>query len=236
MAKRFSLRFCALSLAVHACYAGIPLLLPTPGIAAQGNQQTSIRTLSNKGIYWYERYRFDLAVQSFNKILLLDPSNASALRWQGLIDLARGDIQAANVWLGKLQMLHGNHPFAIELQQSIALAGEKRQPFAELRYLAVSEQVPVDLPQRLRQLLPQAPLGDAAVQIYRLMNRTTEGREYAKKQTLALMQQFPEDLRYTKLLAELGGITKPATRKTAPRTTPKPPINAAVIEPSRSAK
>ena len=80
MAKKFSYRFCALSLAIQASLVSFPLLLPTQSIAAQGNQQTSIRALSDKGIYWYERYRFDLAVQSFNKILLLDPSNASALR------------------------------------------------------------------------------------------------------------------------------------------------------------
>ena len=232
MANGFSIRLCALSLAVHASFASFTLLLPTQSIAAPDQQQSSIRTLSDKGIYWYERYRFDLAVQSFNKILLLDPSNASALRWQGLIDLARGDIQAANVWLGKLQAIHGNHPFAIELQQSIALAGEKRQAFAELRYLATSEQIPDDLPQRLRQLLPQAPLGEAAVQIYRLMSGTPKGREYAKRQIAALTQLYPEDLRYTKLLTELGGITKPATRKTAPRATPKPPVSAAISEPS----
>lgn len=127
MAKRFSSRLLALNLVAHACCVSAPLLLHASNIAAaQSNPQSSvIRTLSDKGVYWYELYRFDLAVQSFNKILLLDPSNASALRWQGLIDLVRGDIQAANVWLGKLQIIHGNHPFAIELQQAIALAGEK---------------------------------------------------------------------------------------------------------------
>jgi len=243
VAKKFSYRFCALSLAIQASLVSFPLLLPKQSIAAQGNQQTSIRALSDKGIYWYERYRFDLAVQSFNKILLLDPSNASALRWQGLIDLARGDIQAASVWLGKLQIVHGNHPFAIELQQSIALAGEKRQQFAELRYLATSEQIPDDFPQRLRELLPQAPLGEAAAQIYRLMSSTSEGSQYAKKQIAALMQQFPEDQRYTALLTELGGVAKPspdnlakaakpATRNTTPRATPRPATEAAAAEPA----
>lgn len=212
VAKRFSSRLLALNLVAHACCVSAPLLLHASNIAAaQSNPQSSvIRTLSDKGVYWYELYRFDLAVQSFNKILLLDPSNASALRWQGLIDLVRGDIQAANVWLGKLQIIHGNHPFAIELQQAIALAGEKRQQLAELRYLATSEQIPADLPLRLRKLLPQAPLGAAAVQIYRLMSSTPEGNEYAKKQIAALVQQFPDDRRYTKLLTELGGVAKVA--------------------------
>lgn len=178
-------------------------------MAAVDAQQSNIRALSDKGIYWYERFRFDLAVQSFNKVLLIDPANASALRWQGLIDLARGDVQAANVWLGKLQIRHGNHPFAIELQQAITLAGEKRQQLAELRYLADSEKVPADLPKKLESLLPQAPLGEAAVQIYKLMGRTAEGRAKARPIAIDLVRRFPEDKRYKALLAGLGAAARP---------------------------
>ena len=223
MADRVSSRFCALSLAVYASLVSFPVLLPTQSIAAQSNQQTSIRTLSDKGIYWYERYQLDLAVQSFNKILLLDPSNASALRWNGLIDLARGDMKAASVWLGKLQVTHGNHPFAIELEQSIALAGEQRQQFTALRQLADREQIPGDLPQRLRQLLPQPPLGEAAIQIYGLMSRTSQGREDAIKQIAELTKRYPEDPRYARLLREFGS-TKVVAEKRAPLRKPTPKI------------
>jgi len=140
------LRAYTLALAIQASFVAIPLVLPAQAFANVNAQQTNIRALSEKGVYWYERFRFDLAAQSFNKILLIEPTNASALRWQGLIDLARGDVQAANVWLGKLQLVHGNNPFSIELQQAIALASDKRQQFAELRYLADSEQTPANLP------------------------------------------------------------------------------------------
>lgn len=201
-------RMCALMLAIQAGCAALPLALPQVAHAAVDNRQTNIRALNDKGVYWYERFRFDLAAQSFNKILLIEPTNASALRWQGLIDLARGDVQAASVWLGRLQVVHGNNPFAIELQQAIALAAEKRQQFAELRYLADSENVPANLPQRLRELLPQAPLGEAAVQIYRLMNRTPQGRDYARSRVSELVRQFPNDRRYKTLFAELGGAVQ----------------------------
>ena len=201
----FGLRARTLAWAIQASFVAMPLIFPAPVHANVNTQQTNIRALSEKGVYWYERFRFDLAAQSFNKILLIEPTNASALRWQGLIDLARGDVQAASVWLGKLQLVHGNNPFSIELQQAIALASDKRQQFAELRYIADSEQVPANLPQRLRQLLPQPPLGEAAVQIYRLMNRTPEGRSYAREQVAELARQYPDDRRYRTLLAELGG-------------------------------
>ncbi|MCE2744708.1 MAG: BCSC C-terminal domain-containing protein [Burkholderiales bacterium] len=213
------LRSCAIALAIQACFVATPLALPTQAHANVNAQQTNIRALSDKGVYWYERFRFDLAAQSFNKILLIEPSNASALRWQGLIDLARGDVQAANVWLGKLQLLHGNTPFSIELQQAISLASEKRQQFAELRYLASSEKIPADLPQRLRQLFPQPALGEAAVQIYRLMKSTDEGRTYARRQVMELAQQYPDDRRYKTLLAELGGAGASTLSQTPAPTT-----------------
>ncbi|MEK9816359.1 MAG: cellulose synthase subunit BcsC-related outer membrane protein, partial [Limnobacter sp.] len=217
------LQACKLVLAIQACFVALPWALPEQAQANVNAQQTNIRALSEKGVYWYERFRFDLATQSFNKILLIEPTNASALRWQGLIDLARGDVQAANVWLGKLQLVHGNNPFSIELQQAITLASDKRQQFAELRYLADSEQVPGNLPQRLQQLLPQAPLGEAAVQIYRLMNRTPDGRAYARAKVAELAKQYPDDRRYRTLLAELGGAGASTLAQTqTPSTTQNP--------------
>lgn len=208
-------RMCALAIAIQACLAVAPALQSANAWAVPAAaQQSNIRALSDKGIYWYERFRFDLAAQSFNKILLIDPSNESALRWQGLIDLARGDVQAAAVWLGRLQIVHGNTPAAIELQQAIALAADKRQQFAELRYLADSENVPADLHLRLQALLPQAPLGEAAVQIYRVMNRTAEGRTQARNQVAELVKRYPDDRRYRTLLTELGGPAAPVIAQT----------------------
>lgn len=211
----------AIALALQVCLATAPTVYGTNAWAVPSAQQSNIRALSDKGIYWYDRFRFDLAAQSFNKILLVEPSNESALRWQGLIDLARGDVQAASVWLGKLQILHGNTPASIELQQAIALAADKRQQFAELRYLADSENVPADLPQRLQKLLPQPPVGEAAVQIYRLMNRTAEGRAQARSQVADLVKKYPEDRRYRTLLAELGGTATPLIAQTPKAAAPQ---------------
>lgn len=210
--------FCAMVWASQACLTGLTMLaLPTASFANVDKQQANIRALSDKGIYWYDRFRFDLAVQSFNKILLIEPTNPSALRWQGLTDLARGDMQAAAVWLGKLQSLHGNNsPYAIELQQAMTLASDKRQQLAELRYLANSEQVPPNLLTRVRQLLPQPPVGESAIQIYRLLSNSRNDREYARTQVTALARQFPDDKRYQALLATFGTTTQTQTAQASP--------------------
>ncbi|HEX4844099.1 MAG TPA: cellulose synthase subunit BcsC-related outer membrane protein [Limnobacter sp.] len=212
-----------------ALYAAWPTLPGQPGAAYANSvaQQENIRALQSKGVYWYERLRFDLASQAFNKILLLDPSNASALRWQGLIDLAKGDVQAAQVWLSKLQSVHGSSATAtLELKQALALASSKRQQLAELRYLADSENVPADLPQRLTRLLDEPPVGEAAVQIYTLMGRTPSGQVQARAAVELLVRQHPEDARYRTLLGRLGGVANPtaaevAQANVAPPRTPR---------------
>ena len=62
-----------------------------------GRESSDVRALISKGIYWYERYRFDLAGQAFSKALLLNPGNAEVLKWQGLTDLAKGEVLTAGI-------------------------------------------------------------------------------------------------------------------------------------------
>lgn len=205
-------------------------ILPGTGHAAptasiQASAPSAVQALIDKGVYWYDKLRLDLASQSFNRVLLIDPNNATALRWQGMIDLARGDAQAAGVWLKKLQSVAGaNHPGSIELQQSIELGSTKRQRLAELRYLADSERAPADLSSQLLGLFPQAPVGEAALQVYRIMSKTPEGRTSARQGLQNLARQFPQDTRYPKWMADLGlsqgggalAAGRAATRRAAP--------------------
>ncbi|HEY1059913.1 MAG TPA: cellulose synthase subunit BcsC-related outer membrane protein [Limnobacter sp.] len=209
--------------------------------AASTQEASNLQVLEDKGQYWLERNRYDLASQMFNKMLLVDPDNASALRWQGLVELRKGEVQAAGVWAKRLQGLVGmDHPMALELNQAIELAGTKRQKFAELKYLANSERVPTDLPTRLQSLLDKPPVGEAAVQIYGLMARTPEGRAMARQRLSSLSSQFPQDKRYRTALAELGGGTAlaatPTTRPAGkPGTSNTPGNNTTVAQGSGGA-
>ncbi|NJM31847.1 MAG: hypothetical protein HC848_01845 [Limnobacter sp.] len=92
--------------------------------------------LLNRGIYWYERYRFDLANQAFNRVLLTNPNQAEALKWRGLIEVRSGNMEAARIWLNKLTAAAGNaNPHSRELSQVLSLATNNRQAFAEVRFL-----------------------------------------------------------------------------------------------------
>ncbi|MCQ8895417.1 cellulose synthase subunit BcsC-related outer membrane protein [Limnobacter humi] len=223
-------------IAVHCLLTAMawsPSAQAAPATAAV--EPSNLQVLEDKGQYWLARNRYDLASQMFNKMLLVDPDNAAALRWQGLVELRKGEVQAAGIWAKRLQGLVGaNHPLALELNQAIELAGNKRQAFAELKYLANSERVPADLPTRLQGLLDKPPVGEAALQIYGQMARTPEGRALARQRLNSLSLQFPNDQRYRAALAELGGggaavAANPAATPSS-RATAKPgalPVNKA---------
>ncbi|WP_284279852.1 cellulose synthase subunit BcsC-related outer membrane protein [Limnobacter litoralis] len=216
--------------------------------AGTPTQSVAEQTLLSKGIYWINQYRYDLAVQAFNKILLTDPHNSEALKWQGLVDMAKGNTRSAQVWLNRLQSEAGaDDPNTIELRQTIELATTKRQKFAEIKFRANTEQARSGRwADDLKSLFDRPPLGQAAVEYYKVLNQDANSRPAVRQAVEALIRQFPEDPRYRTLLADLGygkgelnsppqvANSAPALTKQTPRTktkapdTPKPP---AVVQP-----
>lgn len=186
---------------------GAPTLANAIAPSTAGVQQSQTeQTLLSKGIYWVNQYRYDLAVQAFNKILLTNPSNSTALKWQGLVDMAKGNTRSAQVWLSRLKSEAGeNNPDTIELRQTIELATSKRQKFAEIKFRANTEQARGgQWPTDLKALFDQAPLGQAAVEYYKVLNQDPASKPAVRRAVEGLIRQFPEDPRYSTLLADLG--------------------------------
>lgn len=179
-------------------------------------QTTNVLAIIDRGIYWFERYRYDLATQAFNKVLLVEPNQPEALKWKGLIDLNSGNGRSSQIWLEQLIQTNGaNHPQAIELKQSIDIATRKRQKIAEIEFLA-NRGAPADqwLPS-LNGLFTEPPLGEAAVLYYTLFSQQGEAdKEFARRKVRDLMSRYPRDRRYSKLLADLGGGTTPPPQAT----------------------
>ena len=173
---------------------------------ASSASYTNWLALHSQGQYWLERQRLDLAAQSYNRILLMDPENASALRWQGLIELRRGEVQAAQLWYKRLLAVHGaTHPAVRELAQCIELATTQRQRLAELKFQWNSPKADRSkLLAKLTGILGEPLMGDAALQVYRIMGDTPEGRSAARVGLQQLQNQYPQDTRYASALAALA--------------------------------
>lgn len=169
-------------------------------------QSQAEQTLLSKGIYWVNQYRYDLAVQAFNKILLINPGDSTALKWQGLVDMAKGNTRSAQVWLNRLKSEVGeDNPDTIELRQTIELATSKRQKFAEIKFRSNTDQTRGGhWVNDLKALFDQPPLGQVAVEYYKVLNQDTASKPAVRRAVEGLIRQFPEDPRYSALLADLG--------------------------------
>lgn len=218
-----------------------------PLVSFANSQPTALSTKTNEDIqalldqalYWYDRYRFDLSDQRLNRILLLSPNDPNTLKWKGLIDLRKGNVGAANVWLKALETNAGkDNPQTIELKQSVLLATELRQRFATLQFLSrkTAEQGK-EWVKDLLGLFDQEPMGEAAIGFYDALANDPASKPYVVSKVRSLIRRFPQDKRYRKLLADLGQtltpepetlarVSGPTIRK--PRvTTPKPePVQA----------
>lgn len=201
-------------------FATLSLTTTHPIQAAQSKttEQPSNNVLAiiDRGIYWFERYRYDLATQAFNKVLLVEPNQPEALKWKGLIDLNSGNARSAQIWLEQLTQTSGsNHPQAVELKQSVEIATRKRQKIAEIEFLA-NRGAPADqwLPS-LNGLFQEPPLDEAAVLYYTLFAGQSEAdKEFARRKVRGLISKFPRDQRYSKLLTDLGGNLTPQPQAT----------------------
>lgn len=185
--------------------------------ATYKDQPANILSVIERGIYWFERYRYDLATQAFNKVLLVQPNQPEALKWKGLIDLNSGNSSSAQIWLEQLISTSGpNHPQAIELKQSIEIATHKRQKVAEIEFLANRGSPPEQWVPDLKGLFSKPPLGEAAILYYELFAQQGEAeKEFARRNVRELISQFPRDRRYLKLLTDLGGVSNPTAPASA---------------------
>lgn len=174
-------------------------------------ESSDVRALISKGVYWYERYRFDLAGQAFSKALLLNPSNTEVLKWHGLTDLAKGEVLTAGIWLERLEKVEGPlNIHAIELRQMLRISTSKRQAMAEVRYLSETAPTSDKWVKQLKSIFDQEPIGLAAQEYYTLLARNPASRDEARAKLQTLSKRFPNEKRYKDLLAKLG----PAADKT----------------------
>ncbi|MDH4395646.1 MAG: cellulose synthase subunit BcsC-related outer membrane protein [Limnobacter sp.] len=204
-------------------------------VAAPGRESADVRALISKGVYWYERYRFDLAGQSFSKALLLEPGNTEVLKWHGLTDLAKGDVVTAGIWLERLEK--SDSPLnihAIELRQMLRVSTTKRQAMAEVRYMSETAATSDKWVAQLKSIFDQEPIGLAAQEYYTLLARSPAHRDEARGKLQMLARRFPNEKRYKDMLAKISPAPEKqevAAQKKAAPVQVKPDVTAQVTTP-----
>ncbi len=73
----------------------------------------SILYLYNKGLEDYEKKNYNSAIDSFNKVLEIDPTNTDMYFMRAYIKSEKGDLESSIEDYKKIILLHNNHPMTI---------------------------------------------------------------------------------------------------------------------------
>lgn len=83
------------------CLSGV-LTLVTAGQALAAQNAAALKALFDQANYWHEKSRDELATQSLQKVLMVEPNNAQALYLMALWAQQKGDLQTATHWRTRL--------------------------------------------------------------------------------------------------------------------------------------
>lgn len=130
---------------------------------------------------WSARGRNDLARQSVDKLLVLQPSSPQGLAMQGNLALQDGQPELAQRLLQQLRQQHPMHPATADLATLVRIHGSQQEQLTRMRLMARAgrRQEALEL---ARALFPQGPpaLGGLALEYYRLL--ATEPQEAPRVQ------------------------------------------------------
>jgi cytochrome c-type biogenesis protein CcmH/NrfG len=99
------------------CLSGA-LTLGALGDAAGGGNDAALQALFAQANYWHEKSHDELAMESLQKVLLVDANNTQALYLMALWAQQGGDLQAAAQWRARLAKASPDSPNLQELDNA----------------------------------------------------------------------------------------------------------------------
>ena len=173
----------------------------TQAAPAQGNQAATSGLLE-KAHTLELRGRIDMAKQTWQQVLLIDPNNSEALAGMARAAKLEGKNQEANDYLNKLRAINANDP-NIARVQNMGTAQDMSAQLQEAGRLAQAGQYARAMT-ILRQVYgTNPPPGDAALSYYQTEAATEDGRPHAIAGLRELIDKYPQDSRYQIALGKI---------------------------------
>jgi len=175
---------------------------PAVGRGAAQAQQSATAQLLGKAHALEQRGRIDMAKQTWQQVLLVDPNNSEALAGMARAAKLEGKNQDAARYLDKLRSLNPNDPNIARVENmeserntstQLNEAGKLAQAGQYARAMTILRQVYGDTP----------PPGDTALSYYQTEAATMDGRPHAIAGLRALVQKFTQDSRYQIALGKI---------------------------------
>lgn len=197
------LRAAAFAAAVAATFA----VVQPSSVFAQAQPvvaEPAVRALIEQGNAWLARGRSDLAVQAFDRALIADPRNPSALAGLAQAQAQAGNRSGAEAALVRLRAIIGEaSPEYRSAERAVRAISLDPAGLAEARRLSREGRL-VDAVRLYQRLFGGAePPIQYAVEYYLTLGGTSDGFEEARRGLTNLVARRPDDARLALALAQL---------------------------------
>ncbi len=182
----------------------LAVALPTGAPLAQ----TAEQVLLDKANYWRIKDRPDLAAESLNKLLEINPNNPEALYQYGMLSVQQNKTADAQRYLGKLQQVAPDSPHVADLQNAIRAGSVGATDLSEARRLSQAGQLD-EAVKKYRELFKGPPPSEYAVEYYMTLAGTPQGWDEARQGLEKASQQSPNDAQLKLSLAQLYTYREP---------------------------
>ncbi|MGM8848943.1 cellulose synthase subunit BcsC-related outer membrane protein [Salinicola halophyticus] len=153
----------------------------------------SLQPLFDQAVFWQSRQRVDLAEESLERILSVDPQNREALFRLGLLAIDNDDTTAADKWLSRLQQVAPDDSRVDRLRQAKERRNIDPVVLARARALAKAGNLQGALREYDQLFGSDGPPWDLAAEYYETLAGTDGGWSRASKALDDLYQRAPDD-------------------------------------------
>ncbi|MEX8493388.1 cellulose synthase subunit BcsC-related outer membrane protein [Sphaerotilus sp.] len=162
-----------------------------PAATPDSARSTTVQQLIEQAHHWQQRGRADLAGQTWQKLLGVDPRQPDALYGLAAQSVEVGRFDDAGAYLTRLRQASPNHPGLAALATQIQSQTSSQSLIATARQYAQAGQTEAAARTYRQALGAQPPSDDLAVEYYQTLGGTREGWDEARRGLERLSQAAP---------------------------------------------
>ncbi|MDZ7857931.1 cellulose biosynthesis protein BcsC [Sphaerotilus sp.] len=186
------------SLAATAAPPASPAATPAASTAAttataspETGLTSTVQQLIEQARHWQQRGRADLAGQTWQKLLGVDPRQPDALYGLATQSVEAGRFEEAGAYLQRLRQVRPDHPGIGTLARQVQSQSSNKALIATARQYAQAGQTEAAASTYKQALGAQPPADDLAIEYYQTLGGTREGWDEAKRGLERLQQATP---------------------------------------------
>ena len=171
----------------------LALLMALPAVAAADS--AAVQQLLESAEYWRERGRTDKLVEIWQKILVSDPTHATALAELSRYHASIGRQAEALEYRRKLEAAHPGHPALGDLQVEQPRVGGNDEALEQARRLVAAGRLEQAIPKYREYFGERDPSGELALEFYPTLGGIPGGWEEAQRGLQRVAQASPNNRR-----------------------------------------